>query len=244
VNLHERAERDVKRILAAYGAELSDIRGYIDQSVQEAGGYWEDPNPDFVSIDPGVRTGHVRQWTAGLAAKVRATRRKASASSPPLLKLKVVSFAGLHWYTLEGERIRTRTRPMSGKRRRPMHAAPPDEGLFRYDDLASSSETSDEPGVLFGHDPGAEPYEVSILMDIDPGAKTLQGAWLAAIDWGPDDKGRMIYYEEEIPAPPMKKLGDPGDGGTAVPPGAGGPAEDGFSDFLNEEGEETGTDPA
>lgn len=81
-------------------------------------------------------------------------------------------------------------------------------------------------------------------MDINLGTKTLQKASVAAIDWGEDDKGREIYYEEEIPAPPMEGFDDSGEGGTLTRPDSGGPPVDDFSDLLNEEGEETGTDPA
>lgn len=87
-------------------------------------------------------------------------------------------------------------------------------------------------------------YEISILMDIDLGTKTLRKASLAAMDWGEDDKGREIYYEEEIPAPPMAGLGGSGPDGTMPGPGSGGSLDDDFGDLLNEDGEDTGTDPA
>jgi hypothetical protein len=89
------------------------------------------------------------------------------------------------------------------------------------------------------------PYEISVLLDIDLGTKTLRKASLVAIDWGEDDKGREMYYEEGIPAPPMASSGGSGLGGLTPRPGSGGPpVDDDFSDFLDEEGEDTGTDPA
>jgi hypothetical protein len=237
MDLREQASRDVKRIMAVYGLELSSHRGYLDVAVQEAGGYWEEPNTDFVSIDPCVRTGHVRQWAAGLAVK-----RKAGKSA---LRLRVVSFAGYHLYTPDGQRIRARTRPTVKKTGLPMRAARGlTEALFEFDPPARPGEVTDGSRTfLFGHEPAAQPYEVSVLMDIDLGTKALKSAWLAAIDWGPDDKGKVIYYEEEIPAPPMQ-LSSPGGSAPSVPPGPQGPDGDGFSDFLGDEGETTGTDPA
>jgi hypothetical protein len=236
MDLHQQAARDVKCILAAHGPELSSFRGHLELAVPEAGAYWEEPdNPDFVSIDACVRTGHVRQWAAGRVAR-RQTRK-------PTLRLQVVSFAGLHLYTPDGQRIRTRTRPTSKKTGLRMRATwGTSDPLFEYGPAAPAREVTGDPEPLFGYDPTAQPYELSVLMDMDLGTKTLAGAWLAAIDWGPDDKGKVIYYEEEIPALPMM-LNAHG-AGTAVPPGSEGPADDGFGDFLADEGEETGTDPA
>lgn len=100
----------------------------------------------------------------------------------------------------------------------------------------------DEPfleGTLFG-----PAYEISVLIDIDPGTKTLRKASLAALDWGEDDKGREIYYEEEIPPAPMASFGGSGLGGMMPGPSSGALADDDFSDFLDEEEEDTGTDPA
>jgi hypothetical protein len=78
---------------------------------------------------------------------------------------------------------------------------------------------------------GRPPYEVSVLMDIDLGTKTLQKASVAAIDWGEDDKGREV-------------VDDSGLGGPIPRPDSGGSLVDDFSDLLDEEGEDTGTDPA
>jgi hypothetical protein len=236
MDLHQQAARDVKRILAAHGPDLISFRGCLELAVPEAGAYWEEPdNPDFVSIDPCVRTGHVRQWAAGQTA-----RRK---TGKPTLRLRVVSFAGLHLYTPDGQRIRTRTRPTSKKTGLPLRATSGmSEPLFEYGPAEPPHRASGGREPLFGHDPVAQPYELSVLMDMDLGTKTLGGAWLAAIDWGSDDKGKAIYYEEEIPPLPMMLNGH--GGGTALPPGSEGPAEDGFGDFLADEGEETGTDPA
>lgn len=236
MDLHQQAAQDVKRILAAHGSDLSNHRGYLDLAVQEAGGYWEEPNTDFVSIDACVRTGHIRQWAAGQAAKSKARK--------PTLRLRVGSFASYHLFTADGRRIRTRKRPTSKKTGLPMRAAGDRaEALFGYSPPMQPEQAPGGSGALFGHDPAAQPYEVSVLMDIDLGTKTLKSASVAAIDWGPDDKGKMIYYEEEIPAPPMQISG-PGGDGTPVPPGPAGPDRDGFSDFLGDEGEETGTGPA
>jgi hypothetical protein len=240
MNLHQQAESDVRRLVSAHRSDFSIVRGCLDMAVQETGGYWEHPNPEFLSIDASVRAGHIKQLAAGFITRRKVA--KAVAATPPLptLRLRIRGFAGLHLYTPDGQRIRTRLRPVTGKNRSPMHASQGDsDALFEYDEVRRAS----VPKPLFGHDAGAKPYEVSILMDIDLGTKTLKAAWLAAIDWGPHDRGRVIYYEEEIPAPPMAGTSGP-DGGTPVPPGAGGPPEDGFGDFLGQEGEETGTDPA
>jgi hypothetical protein len=232
------AMRHVKQLLGVHGRDLGTIRGFYDLSTQEVGGYWEDPNTDFLIIDPSVRSGHIRQMTAGRVAK-RGTE------DPVLhtLLLKVVSFAGLHLHAPTGERIRVRKRPIDQKTGKPMRAPSAEftaEPLFG-DDLASLGEN----GTLFGYDPDAQPYEISMLVDLDLATKTLKGAVLAAIDWGQDDRGREIYYEEEIPATPME--GFDGAVGVAPPPSAGGwggGSETGFEDLLQDEGEETGPDPA
>lgn len=236
MDLRQLAEQDVRRILAAHGTDLGNIRGCLDLSTQETGGYWEDPNPDFVSIDPCVRTGHIRQLAVG-----QLLRRAAAKAVLCTLRLKVKSFAALHLFTPEGQRIRTRTRPVVRKTGKPMRAADESEPLISDEDLQGL------PGVdetLFGYDPLARPYEISILMDIDLGAKTLTAASLAAIDWGKDDKGRKIYYEEEIPAMPMQ-LGGPTSGSNppSTPDGWNSPGT-GFEDFLRDEGEGTGSVPA
>jgi hypothetical protein len=235
MDLHQQAEGDVRDILAAHGADLSRLRAWLEVAVPEAGGYWEEPGTtDFRSIDPAVRSGHIRQWAAGLGL-----RRKAGKPALSTLRLRVVSFAGLHLYTPDGRKIRTRTRPSSRKSGLPMRA-----GTARPEPLFGSGpdEPQGDSGTLFGHDPDARPYEVSVLMDVDLGTKTLKAAWLAAIDWGTDDKGRQIYYEQEIPPQPMQASGAEA-GGTPVPPGSVGPAQDGFPE-LGDDGEEAGTDPA
>lgn len=187
VNLHEQGREDVQRILAAYGPWLTRFRGCLDQAVQESGGYWEAPErPDFAAIDPCVRTGHVRTLAAAVAKGWPARK-----GSP---RLKVGSFCAVHLYTQEGQRIRTRTRPRSRKTRQPMRAP--------------KMEWASAP-PLWGHDPSAQPYEISVLLEIDLGTKTLYMASLAAIDWGDDDKGREIYYEEEIPPPAVAGFDDP-----------------------------------
>lgn len=237
MELWQQAESDVKCILSAHGPDLGNIRAFLDLAVQETGGYWEDPNPDFVSIDANVRAGHVRQFAAG---QMIGTANK----SPVLrtLKLKVVSFAGLHLYTPEGRRMRTRKRPVNRRTRKPMRAVDPNAGLEPLFDLGPTPQEV----PLFGHDSSALPYEISILMDIDLGSKTLKAASVAAIDWGSDDKGRKIYYEEEIPAKAMVGRGGPDDGGS-LPTASDGwdePGSGGFDEFLGDEGEETGSSPA
>ena len=209
MDLHRQAECAVKRILAVHGPDLSSFRGYLDLAVPEAGAYWEEPgSPNFVSIDPCVRTGHVRQWAAGQAARGK--------NGLPTLRLRVVSFAGLHLYTPDGQRIRTRTRPTSKKTGLPMRATRGvSDPLFECEPASSRQESPGGSEPLFGHDAAAVPYELSVLMDMDLGTKTLRAAWLAAIDWGTDDKGKIIYYEEEIPAPPMALNGR--NGAAAVP---------------------------
>ena len=239
MNLRQLAEQDVKRILAAHGTDLGGIRACLDLSAQETGGYWEDPNPNFVSIDPSVRTGHIRQLTAG-----QLLRRAATKAVLRTLRLKVKSFAALHLFTPEGQRIRTRTRPVVRKTGKPMRAlavGSETESLFGDEDLQVTPGVS---GTLHGYDPSAQPYEISILMDIDLGSKSLTAASLAAIDWGKDDKGREIYYEEQIPPMPMQ-LGGPAGGGNppSAPNGWNGPGN-GFEDFLRDESEGTGSDPA
>jgi hypothetical protein len=191
-----------------------------------------------VNIDPSVRAGHVRQLTAGQVYKQ-------SAKTPVLrtLRLKVVSFAGLHLYTEQGCKIRIRNRPVdrkTGRRIRALGAEYQPEPLFG-EDLVSASETE----TLFGYNSSAQPYEISVLMSVDLGTKTLIAAALAAIDWGPDDKGRQIYYEEEIPATPMAGF-DAGGADPTPPPsgGWGGGPGTGFEDLLRNEEEGTGSGPA
>jgi hypothetical protein len=240
MDLRQQAEHDVKGMLAAHGSDLAAIRVQLDVAVQEVGGYWEDPNPDFASIDPSVRAGHVRQLAAG-----QVVRQRLSAPVLHTLRLKIASFAGLHLFTPEGERIRTRKRPVERRTGQPMHvtqAGSEPEPLFGEEDFEGV--VPEDAKTLFGYDPSARPYEVSILMDIDLGTKTLTAASLAAIDWGNDDKGRKIYYEEEIPALPMQLKGPAGDSNPAGTPGSWGVPGSGFEDLLNDEGEETGSDPA
>ena len=50
MELRQQAELDVKRILSAHGPDLGNIRAFLDLAVQETGGYWEDPNPDFAGL--------------------------------------------------------------------------------------------------------------------------------------------------------------------------------------------------
>lgn len=223
VNLHRQARADVQRILVAHGPWLSSYRGCLDQSVQEVGGYWEAPaHPDFVSIDPCIRTGHVRALAGAVAS--RWPRQRAS------LLLKITPFCGLHVYTPDGQRIRTRTRPRNLQTGLPMRA---------------SKEKWVQGPPLWGHDPAAQSYELSVLLDIDLGTKTLFMASLAAIDWGAHDKGREIYYEEEIPPPAVTGLGDSGPcsdaSGSELNPDS--PLDD-FDDMLDNGEEEAGTDPA
>lgn len=225
MDLHRQAREDVRRILSAHDAWLSAYRGFLDLGVQDAGGYWEVPNVDFVSIDPCVRSGHVRQFAAGLVGKL------ADCESP--LRVRMRAFAGVHLYTPGGDRIRTRSWPRSRKTGLLMQASTYEQPPLLEDD------PSFEDGLF-----GRPPYEVSVLMDIDLGTKTLRKASVAAIDWGEDDKGQEIYYEEEIPAPPMEAVDDSGLGGPIPRPYSGGPLVDDFSDLLDEEGVNTGTDPA
>jgi hypothetical protein len=230
MDLQRRAAQHVKRLMAAHGGDLSTIRGCYDLSTQETGGYWEYPNTDFLIIDPSVRSGHIRQLTAGEVSK-------RSEAQPALrtLRLKVVSFAGLHLYPPTGERIRVRRRPFD-RTGKPMRAPNPafcTEPLFG-EDLDSPG----EDGTLFGYDPDAQPYEISVLVDLDLATKTLRTAVLAAIDWGQDDKGKEIYYEEEIPATPMEGFGG-AVGGTPAPSagGWGGGSGTGFEDLLQDDEE-------
>jgi hypothetical protein len=99
---------------------------------------------------------------------------------------------------------------------------------------------------LFGHDPTAQPYEISVLLDIDPGTKTLYMASLAAIDWGEDNRGREIYYEEQIPPPAMTGSDDSGSGGSPGGAGSDSPSslDDDFRDFLGDGEGVSETDPA
>lgn len=219
MNLHKQAEEDVERILARYGTWLSGFRGCLDRGVQEAGGYWEDPNVDFRLMDPCTRSGHVRAYAGGLAVKLP--------DGEAALRLKIVSFSGLHLFTSDGQRIRTRTRPRNTKTGLPMRVG---------------KSWADSP--LWGHDPSAQPYEISVLVDIDMRTKTLAMASLAAIDWGEDDKGREIYYEQEISAPPLAGMGDSGSGGLPVRPNPSGPLDDDFADYLGEGDDSVGSNPA
>lgn len=126
MDLHRQAREHVRRVLGAHGTWLSAYRGCLDLGVQEAGGYWEIPNVDFVSIDACVRTGHVRQFAAGLLGKLTGHE------SP--LRVRVVSFAGLHLYTPDGQRIRTRSRPRSSKTGLPMRASTHEQPPLPGDD--------------------------------------------------------------------------------------------------------------
>lgn len=237
MDLRSKAERDVKHALATYGPDFIKLRSALELAVQEAGAHWEHPNLELSLIDACVRSGHVRQLAAGHLLRGR--------MGEVTLGVKLVPFAGIHLYTPGGQRIRTRSRPVTGRDRRPMrpdvfHADP----LFDLEIGDQTGEETEQSEVLFGHAPSAEPYELDVLLDLDVITKTLTMASLAAIDWGPDDKGKMIYYEEEIPASTIALPSGPNGDGTPVPPGAEGPADDGFGDFLADEGDETGIDPA
>lgn len=238
MNLRRLAEQDVTRILTANSADLGNVRSHLDSAVQDADGYWEDPNPDFASIDGGVRAAHIRQLAAGLVDQ-RDLRT---------LRLRIGRFSAFHLLTPDGWTMRTRKRPTDRKTGRPMRPQDPGsqmDPLFVIDeDSAEGGETGE---TLFGYDPSTRPYEISILMDIDLATGTLRAAYLAAIDWGEDDKGREIYYEAEIPAQPMqgRQSGPDGVGGpSSTPSGWTGPQGSGFEEFLHDEGEGTGQDPA
>lgn len=220
MNLHDQGRQDVQEILAAYGRWLSRFRGCLDQSVQEVGGYWEAPDhPDFAALDSCVRTGHVRALAA--ADVTRWSAQKAS------LRLKITSFCGLHLYTQEGQRIRTRTRPRKLKTGQSMRAA--------------AEQWVCDP--LWG-DPAVESYEISVLLDIDLGTKTLYKASLAAIDWGEDNKGKQIYYEEEIPPPATTGFDDLDPDARPGGPLRGPSLLDDFKDLLGSGEGVVGTDPA
>ncbi len=221
VNLHHPGREDVQRILANHGPWLRRYRGCLDHFVQEVGGYWEEPgHPDFMDVDACVRTGHVRAL-AGPVVRQWPTDRTS-------LRLKIVSFSGLHLYTPDGQRIRTRTRPRNIKTGLPMRM---------------TKKTGTYP--LWGHDPLAQPYEISVLLDIDLRTKTLFKASLAAMDWGEDDKGREIYYEEEIPPPAVTGFDDSGPDGSPGGHGSGsGSPLDDFKDLLGDGEEVAGPDPA
>jgi hypothetical protein len=223
VNLYLQACEDVQQILAVYGSWLSRFRGCLDRSVQEVGGYWEPPDhPDFAIVDACVRTGHVRALAGADASRWPAVKGS--------LRLKIVSFCGLHLYTLGGQRIRTRSWPRNIKTDQPM-CGPKEEWVS---------------SPLWGHDPTARSYEISVLLDIDLGTRTLRKASLAAIDWGEDDKGREIYYEEEIPPPAMTGYDGSGPSGDPHRPGRGlgSPPDDDFNDLLADGEGVTGSDPA
>lgn len=221
MNLHHQACEDVQQILAVYGSWLSRFRGCLDRSVEEVGGYWEAPDhPDFAIIDACVRTGHVRALAGADASRWPAEKGS--------LRLKIVSFCGLHLYTPDGQRIRTRSRPRNMKTDQPMRA-PKEEWVS---------------SPLWGHDPATRPFEVSVLLDIDLGTKTLYMASLAAINWGEDDKGREIYYEEEIRPSAMTGFDDSGPSGGPAGPRPGSPLDDDFNDLLGDREEATGSDPA
>jgi hypothetical protein len=234
MNLHEQARGDVLDVLAAHSAALGQHVTCFDLSVQEAGGYWEDPNPDLANVDPGVRGAHIRQYAAGLAKRVQGGK--------PTLRLRMRPMAGYHLLAPDSRKIRVRMRPVTGRRRRPMRAADDSELTFDYDMTTRQQDPGPlenaeaaASGVLFGYDPSAQPYEISVLLDVDLGTKTLASAWLAAIDWGSDDRGKMIYYEEQIMAMPLDDTGEPGPRD---------PGNLGFEEFLKDEGEDTGSDPA
>jgi hypothetical protein len=205
------------------------IRGFYDLSTQETGGYWEHPNTDFLAIDPGVRSGQIRQLTAGEVSK-----RSKDLPVLQTLRLKVVSLAGLHLYAPTGERIRVRQRPVDRRTGKPMRA--PDQTFYAEPLFGEDLVSPGEDGTLFGYDPDTQPYEISVLVDLDLGTKTLRAAALAAIDWGQDDRGKEIYYDEEIPATPMEGFGGAVDGTPAPSAGGwGGGSGTGFEDFLRDE---------
>ena len=219
MDLHQQAVQDVECVLAQYTSWLSAFRGCLDVAVQEAGGYWEDPQPDFRIMDACTRMGHVRAFAGGLTAKLPQCK--------PRLDLKVVSFSGLHLYTQDGQRIRTRTHPKNAKTGLPMRVVQRGARL-----------------TLFGPEAAPEPYEISVLLSVDLRTKTLACASLAAVDWGEDDKGRAIYHEVEIPPPPVFGVGS--SSGDGSPPKPHGPSvlDDDFRDLLGAGEEVVGTDPA
>jgi hypothetical protein len=239
VNLRRQAEQDVNRILTANGSDLATIRSHLDTAVQDADGYWEVPNPDFASIDGGVRAAHIRQLAAGLV----------DPRTLLTLRLRIGRFSAFHLLTPDGWTMRTRKRPTGRKTGKPMRPAGPGSQMEPLFEVGGDSAEAGETGeTLFGYDPSTRPYEISILMDIDLATGTLKAAYLAAIDWGEDDNGREIYYEAEIPAQPMqgRQSGPDGTGSpSSTPSGWKGPqGSSGFEEFLHDEGEGTGQDPA
>ncbi len=223
VNLYVQAARDVQSVLASYRTHLIAIRGHLDVAVQEAGGYWEKPNLEFILLDPCTRNGHVRA-VAGAQAMIDRT----SLSIPEdedYLDLRIVSFSGLHFYNKYGRRIRTRSRPRDARTNRPLRVSKSGYTPPLWDDGTSES------------------YEISILFDVDLQTKTLRDAYLAAIDWGTDDKGREIYYETEIP-PPSTGTGGLGLGGPQPQPRPIGPPDDDFNDLLGQDEDVDGPNSA
>ncbi|NEA22188.1 hypothetical protein [Actinomadura bangladeshensis] len=219
MNLHDRPQYVVRQLLDRYGLWFARYRGCLDLAIQEVGASWEPTIPDFDEVDGCVRAGDVRQRTATFIEK-----RWKAAGSP--LKLRTVGFVGLHLYTPEGRRIRTRKFPRSARTGLKLPITP-------------------WPDVLFGEDPSADPFEVSILWEIDFKTKSLKDAHLAAIDWKENSSGtEILYYAEEIPPAASGGLGGPATTPSNGPTTPFRPSADDFDDFLNEADEEAGPDPA
>lgn len=177
MDLHDRPRQVVQQILDSYGSWLSSYRGYLDVAVQEVGAIWEPRFPELGDVDACVTAGDVRQ-------RAYASLLEEWKESNAPFRVKLVAFAGLHLYTPEGRRITTRKYPQDARTNAKIPVTEP-------------------PLVLFGEDPRADPFDISVLWDLDFNAKTLRSAHLAAIDWKDleGDKGPPILYHAELISP-------------------------------------------
>lgn len=226
MDLHPR--KVVRQFLRRHGEYLSLTRELLDGGVQDAAAHWEEGIPNFREMDPCSRASHIRQFVA-------ANWRILSGVAHPLT-LDVRFNNGLHLFNPQDVRVRVKTRPRNPKNNMPLSAM---EWVIQED--------------VFGNEIHAGPYELAILWTIDFTTSTLGSASLAAVHFGEDDNGpAVIYAEEEIPL--LSTLrgskdndgdgdADPGSTGTVGSPGPAAPGDD-FDEYLEDDGEGYGQDPA
>ncbi|MFF4198249.1 hypothetical protein [Nonomuraea sp. NPDC001831] len=218
MDLHPREA--VQQYLQCYGDHLSIVRDLLDASIQDAAAYWEEEIPNFRDMDPCSRASHIRQY---FSANWRSPN-----DLKHVLKLEVRFNNGLHLFAPNDVRMRIKTRPKNPKNGLPLDVT---EWVVQED--------------LFGNEVGSGPYEFAVLWTIDFNASALGTATLAAVDFGQDDNGpAIIYHEEEIPQLSTARGSRDNDDARDIHSESAGPGTDDFNEFLEDDGEGYGQDPA
>ncbi|MEU9837498.1 hypothetical protein AB0D67_38685 [Streptosporangium sp. NPDC048047] len=199
---------------------LGKARHLLDEGIQYTAAQWEDKIPRFREMDACARASDIRQYVSACWAP----------SSKDTLDLEVRFNNGLLLHDdSAGRRMRVKTRPRSPKTGAPLPVTDASPQMDLFGNMVS-------PGL----------YEIAVLWSIDFRTATLGAATLAAVDFGIDDNGPVfIYAEEEIPTLSVgdDRGGEEG-GQTASPqPGGFGPTDD-FNEFLGDQEEDFGPNPA